>query len=80
MVPGGRWSRGVPSREHVEARRDERGRIWRGERIVAAHAVCNNKRGIALWVPFHSAGTKPKGQIVAEREVRVLVKDWRSRA
>ena len=77
MQAGNRWTGATPSREHVDAYRDERGRVWRGTRIVVAHAACNSRRGIAPWVPFHVAGTKPKGQVVAEREVRALVSKWR---
>lgn len=74
LMAGGRWTAANPSREHIDAFRDERGRVWRGVRIVAAHSACNNHRGIAPWVPFHLHGTKPKGQVSAERIVRDVVK------
>lgn len=77
---GSRWAPCLPSREHLDARRDDRGRVWRGERIVAAHAACNNARGIAPWAPFHSAVTKPKGQRKAEQTVRQMLDRWREAA
>ena len=79
MQAGGRWHQATPSREHLDAYRDERGRVWRGTRLVAAHAACNNGRGIAPWAPFHVVATKPKGQIAAERAVRELIKKWRAK-